>query len=130
MIVLDASVLIGHLEGTDAHHDQADRLLARAIRANEALTASPLTLAEVLVGPTRSGRLGRAEVVLGRLGLTRTTMPDEAPARLARLRVETGLKLPDCCVLLAAEQIAGKVATFDVHLARAATQRGMLVTPL
>lgn len=76
---------------TDAHHDQADRLLAAAIRANQALTASPLTLAEVLVGPTRSGRLAQAEVVLARLGLSPTAMPDDAPARLARLGGRRGI---------------------------------------
>jgi predicted nucleic acid-binding protein len=47
------------------------------------------------------------------------------PVRLALLRAETGLKLPDCCVLLAAEQSGAAVATFDDRLAGAVTRRGL-----
>lgn len=50
-----------------------------------------------------------------------------APARLAVLRAGTRLKLPDCCVLLAAEQSHGAVATFDDRLANAAGDRGCIV---
>lgn len=40
---------------------------------------------------------------------------------------EGGLKLPDCCVLFAAEQVAGSVATFEDRLAGAARARGLEV---
>jgi predicted nucleic acid-binding protein len=44
------------------------------------------------------------------------------------LRAETRLKLPDCCVLLAAEQVSdAHVATFDDRLDVAARQRGFVV---
>jgi predicted DNA-binding protein (UPF0278 family) len=42
------------------------------------------------------------------------------PSRLAQLRADTGCKLPDCCVLLAAEECDGTVASFDVGLTSAA----------
>ena len=43
------------------------------------------------------------------------------------LRASTSLKLPDCCVLLATEQVHGGVAAFDDRLAATASERGFLV---
>lgn len=100
MIVGDASVLIAHLDGRDARHARAvDRLLAAA---EHPLGCSPITLAEVLVGAARHGQLQTASAALEQLGIEEVALGEHAPARLARLRAETGLKLPDCCVLLAA----------------------------
>lgn len=123
MIVLDANVLIAHLDGADVHHERAEDLLTRA--AEEAFAASALTLAEVLVGPTRAGRYDQAVVVLGQLQLDIVQLPLDAPRQLALLRAGTALKMPDCCVVLAADQIRGAVATFDQRLAMVARQRGL-----
>lgn len=123
MIVLDASVLIAHLDAGDAHHERASALLADV--AAESLCASSLTVAEVLVGPARAGHLDRATTVLGQLGVANQHLPEDASVRLAMLRAETNLKLPDCCVLLAAEQTHATVMTFDRRLAAAAGERGM-----
>ena len=121
MIVLDASVLIGHLDRHDAHHQAAtERLLAVADRP---FGASSITLAEVLVAPTRAGRLDDARAALRTLDVAELPMPSDAAARLAALRVETALKLPDCCVLLAAETTGGAVLSFDERLAREAARR-------
>ncbi len=125
MIVLDASVLIAHLDAADAHHERAGALLLDI--ADEPLGASPLSLAEVLVGPARAGQLDRATAVLRQLHVTGVRLGEDAPTRLAVLRVGTGLRLPDCCVLLAAEQTHGAVATFDARLAAAARERGFVV---
>ena len=62
MIVVDASVLIAHFEATDAHHTRATTLLLDA--TSDELVASPLSLAEVLVGPARAGRLDEAVAAL------------------------------------------------------------------
>lgn len=125
MIVLDASVLIAHLESTDVHHERATELLLAA--AGEVLGASPLTLAEVLVGPARVGRLSSAQDVMSELDIITVPLADDAPGRLAALRVSTRLRLPDCCVLLAAESAAAEVATFDDRLAAAAAGLGLTV---
>jgi predicted nucleic acid-binding protein len=123
LIVLDASVLVGHLSLSDVHHRRATTLLIEA--AEEPFGASPITLAEVLVGPARSGSLDRANAVLVELGIQNLGLSDGAPSRLAALRAATGLKLPDCCVLLAAEQEGSELATFDDQLASAARARGI-----
>lgn len=125
VIVLDASVLIAHLDSTDVHHENALQLLLDV--ADAPLGASPLTLAEVMVGPARAGQLDRGSALLNELGVASVRLEDDAATRLAILRAGTGLKMPDCCVLLAAEQTHGTVATFDDRLARAATARGVVV---
>lgn len=125
MIVLDASVLIAHLDGADAHHDEATDLLVSA--AEDDLVASPITLAEVLVGPAWSGELHRATAALDLLGVGVVALDADAPTKLALLRAGTGLKLPDCCVILAAETAGAALATFDRGLADAAGKHGISV---
>lgn len=126
MIVLDACVLIAHFDETDAFHQDAGTLL-RSV-ADQPLGASTLTLAEVLVGPARVGRLDQATAALAQLAVSTIGLGEDAPVRLASLRAGTSLKLPDCCVLLAAEQPGGAaVATFDDRLGVAARKLGFRV---
>jgi predicted nucleic acid-binding protein len=126
VIVVDASALIAHLDQSDALHDRAVEALLAA--ADQPLACSPITLAEVLVGPARAGRLHDARTAVADLDVVEITLGDDAAARLATLRAETALKMPDCCVLLAAEDAqAQAVMTFDDRLARAAERRGLAV---
>lgn len=121
MIVLDASVLIGFIFDQDPHHAAAVALLREA--AGGSFGVSPVTLAEALVAPTRLGRVKAAERMLLEIGVTEIPLPPDAAVQLAELRVESGVKMPDCCVLLAAITSHGAVATFDSRLANAATAR-------
>jgi len=123
VIVLDASVLIAHLDGSDRHHAKARNLLEA--NSGEPLGASPITLAETLVAPARAGRLGDAEAALQRLGVQELPLGQGAPGQLAELRTEVGLKMPDCCVLLAARGHEGIVASFDADLLSAAQKLGL-----
>jgi len=124
VIVLDASVLIAHLDAGDAHHERAVTLLLAA--ADEPLGASPITVAEVLVGPARSGRIQAARGALADLGLVEIELGSDAAGRLASLRAETDLRLPDCCVLYSAELApATAIATFDARLAARARAAGI-----
>lgn len=123
MIVLDASVLIAHLDGTDRHHTEATALLEA--HDTEPLGASTITLAETLVSPARAGRLADAEAALRRLGVDELAFREDAPARLAQLRADVGLKMPDCCVLLAAQEHSASVASFDSDLLTATRKLGL-----
>jgi predicted nucleic acid-binding protein len=123
VIVLDASLLIAHLDQRDAHHKRAKLLLAST--GAEPLGASTITLAETLVAPARADRLADASAALERLAVAELQLGDEAPLRLAQLRADTGCKLPDCCVLLAAEAYGGVVASFDSALIGAAHSLGL-----
>ncbi len=125
MIVVDASVLIAHLDADDAHHARAELLLETALGVP--LSASRLTLAEVLVGPARAGKLELAIAAIAQLGIVGIGLDTDAPARLAGLRASTPLGMPDCCVLLAAEQVNGQLATFDVAMGDAGRELGLSV---
>ena len=127
MIVLDASVLISFLDAEDNHHGPAEQLLTRAV--DDDLAVNSLTLAEVLVAPIRDGRLGTVMTALHALEVHELPFPDDTAVRLAQLRVATGLKMPDCCVILAAEDAGAAVATFDERLARSAVMRDLPVVP-
>ena len=122
MIVLDASVVIAHLSARDRHHDEAVRFFRTHL--DDDFLMHPLTLTEVLVGPTRAGIAALAEHHVAELGIVEWAPPPGA-ARLARLRVESRLKLPDCCVLDAAMSNNASLATFDEQLMRAASAFGV-----
>jgi predicted nucleic acid-binding protein len=124
VIVVDASVLIAHLDERDALHAEAVTLLLDA--AEQPLAASPLTIAEVLVGPARKDRLDAAVDALELLELQEIPFAADAAVRLAVLRATTNLKLPDCCVLLAAQDgRAEAIVTFDDRLDREAERLGL-----
>jgi predicted nucleic acid-binding protein len=125
VIVLDASVLIAHLDGRDPHHEPAVELL-RA-HAMELLGASQISLAETLVAPARAGRLEDAQEALEKLSVRELAFGYDASPRLASLRAETGLKLPDCCVLLTAKDHHGGIASFDRDMCQRARGLGIPV---
>jgi predicted nucleic acid-binding protein len=123
VIVLDASVLIAHLDERDALHARAEEALERA--AGEPLGCSSITLAEVLVGPARHGRLSAVQVAVAELEVAEIAVGADAAVRLATMRAAVGLKLPGCCVLLAAQDAGARaILTFDDALARTAERSG------
>lgn len=122
LTVVDASVLLAHFDDADPHSEAAAAILADA----DALAASTLTLAEVLVGAARAGRLEQQLAAIAQLQITELPLEQGAAAALARLRAETGLRMPDCCVLHAAlTSRAQALATRDIRLARAASAHGL-----
>jgi predicted nucleic acid-binding protein len=124
VIILDASILIAHLETGDSQHARATGLLLD--HCEEDFAASAVTLAEILVGAIRAGRGDHARDALAELQVQAIGLDAGAGWDLAQLRVRTGLKLPDCCVLYVARIHApAKVATFDTRLAAGAATLGM-----
>jgi predicted nucleic acid-binding protein len=123
IVILDASVLIGHLDNNDPHHARAVSLLEATV--GQRLGASAITLAGILVAPARANRLADAHAALSRLGIQELALGDDAASRLARLRADLGVKLPGCCVLLAAQEHAGAVASFDTGVIKAARKLGL-----
>jgi predicted nucleic acid-binding protein len=122
LIVLDASILVAHLDDTDPHSEAAKTILA----GGDAFAASTITLAEVLVGAARAGRLDEQLAALSQLEISEVPIERGAAAQLACLRAETGLRMPDCCVVHAASVTAADaLATRDDRLARVAVARGL-----
>ncbi|MEU6135973.1 PIN domain-containing protein [Nocardioides sp. NPDC047086] len=125
MIVLDASVLIAYLDKTDIHHVQALNVLS----TTERYRIHTLTLAEVLVRPTRDGRAGEVIEKVEAVGIRELDRVQDEARRVADLCVATPLKMPDCCVLMAADAHAASLASFDVRLRDVARSRGLHVIP-
>ena len=125
MIVLDASVLIAHFETADVHHARAGALLLE--HAEHEFWANTVTLAEFLVGPTRQGTVAAARQGIADLEITAHGVGEDDWITLADLRVNTGCKMPDCCVLYTAERHHAAIATFDDTLVKRAKSIGLTV---
>lgn len=126
-IILDASVLIALTQPHDEHHASA-RNIVRQGALTGSLQAHTMTIAESAVGAAGRGHLDRLRSLYEALGIRATFQDPQEPWRLAALRATTGLRLPDCCVLDAAEQIGAALATVDRRLAEVARARGVKVT--
>lgn len=125
MIVLDASVLTAHFEPVDEHHEKATALLYA--HRSGGFAASVITLAEMFVGAARAGLIERAQMLVDRLDVQGVGLPADAGRRLGEIRASSRLRMPDCCVRYAAEQLMAAVATFDVKLADQAELFGLSV---
>lgn len=127
MITLDASLVIAHLHSNDPNHLAATAFLLE--HPDEPLLIHSLNLAEVLVGGVRAGRGQELLDDLHAIGLRVSEQRAGESLRLAALRVETGLKLPDCCALDTASTTGSALATFDGRLAAVARTRHLEVLP-
>jgi len=122
-VILDACVVIAALDAGDPHHTAAAALLAEpgALRIHE------VNLGEALVAAANAGLLDQVRRDLADAGIEEVHGPGHS---LARIRAETRLRMPDCCVLLAAESTGDDtIATFDHRLASVALRRGLRVLP-
>jgi predicted nucleic acid-binding protein len=125
VVVLDASALIALHDSEDRHHTWARGMFLDTIDAT--LAMSVLTHAEVLVHPTRAGKVAEFERNIAGLGIEIVTVAaDDGPA-LAHLRASTSLKMPDVIVLHLAVGLGASLATTDRELAGEAALRGVSV---
>ena len=117
LTVLDAGVLIGFLDGKDAHHAAAHRVLEASIAANDTLALPASALAEVLVGPSRRGPEQVAVVhrLVEQLPVTVVPLDAEAATVAAGLRAaHRSLRLPDALVIATAVVVdADQLVTTD-----------------
>ena len=72
-----------------------------------------------------AGRIDRVVPTWSSAGLEQLAAIEDESLKLANMRVRTGLRMPDCCALLAAVEGADGIATFDLALANAG--RGLSV---
>ena len=123
MIVLDANVLIGFLDGTDPHHDASLDLLERHFV--DGFGSNVLTVAEALVHPTRVNLQDAAMASLVRVGVQTIGLDGSEAALLAGVRNAYRLRMPDAVALHTAIQMGSELATFDAGLASAANRAGV-----
>jgi predicted nucleic acid-binding protein len=119
--LLDADVLIGALDGSDAHHARARELLTRWRRQQDTCAVSLVNLTEVLVAPSVDvGRLAAAREAIAALGVT-VHQPNEAIAvEAARLRQRHPISLPDAYCLATAKHTGSAIASFDERILKLA----------
>jgi predicted nucleic acid-binding protein len=115
VVVLDASALIALHDSHDRHHTWARGMFLDTIDAT--LAMSVLTYAEVLVHPTRAGKVAEFEQNIAGLGIEIVTVRAEDAPALAHLRASTSLKMPDVIVLHLATRLGASLATTDRELA-------------
>lgn len=123
VVVFDADVLIGFLNGNDAHHAPAIERIQQALARGERRVMSAVNYAEVIVGPSKGGisLVQRVDVMLRRFGIE-VVAADQAMARAAaNVRARTRLGLPDAFVLAVAsrERVDGievRIESFDERL--------------
>ena len=124
--VLDADVLIGALDSSDAHHKQSRRLFVVWREQGDALLVSVVNLSEVLVAPAASQqRLRAAREAIAALGVT-VHLPTEAiGVDASRYRSRHPISLPDSYLLATAKHTGATTVSFDGKVVRAATAEGI-----
>lgn len=118
LTVLDAGVIIGVLDGSDARHAAARAALTAALERGDPLAVPASAYAEAQVGPARAGRqaMRRLDEFLADLAIEVEPITRQVAARAAQLRARHGsrLRLPDALVLATAVHLkADRVLTTD-----------------
>jgi predicted nucleic acid-binding protein len=108
LIVLDASVVIAHLDRDDAFHEHATKALLAYAGDDLRLPAS--AYAESLVDPARKGRLDEARSALSALRFEIVPIDGVVAEHASSLRArERRLRLPDALVLACGELLGADV---------------------
>jgi predicted nucleic acid-binding protein len=125
-VVLDADVMIGALDSSDAHHAHARRVFVGWQRQEASRLISVVNLTEVLVAPAADRRrLSAAREAIAALGV-QVHQPTEAIAvEAARLRGAHPISLRDAYCLATARYADARVASFDEKVLRAAEREGL-----
>jgi predicted nucleic acid-binding protein len=123
IVVLDASALIALFSDTDPHHEWALRMFVDTIGWDLQMTA--LNLAEAMVHPARSERLDQFNDAIRGLGIEVTSVDSFDAPRLAQIRADTNLRMPDALVLNQAKKVGGAIAATDNELARVAASQSV-----
>ncbi len=124
-LALDADVLIGFLDSSDAHHDRAVSELRPRIAAGDRILISASVYAEVLVRPLRAGTDATVDDFLDAVRAEVVPVDRSIARRAAQLRAShNNLRLPDAFSLATALIFAVELLTLDEALRRVAEREG------
>jgi len=102
---LDAGVIIGFLDGHDAHHETSRAALSTALKHGDQLFIAASALAECLVGPARRSAkaVELVRTAIHRLPVAVVDLNEEIATQAAILRARhPTLKLPGALVIASA----------------------------
>jgi len=123
--VLDADILIGALDSSDAHHRQARRLFVAWREQDDAVLVSVVNLSEVLVAPAADQqRLRAARDAVAALGVTVHRPTEALGVDASRLRSRHPISLPDGYLLATAKHTGATAVSFDRKVVRVAKAEG------
>jgi predicted nucleic acid-binding protein len=124
--LVDADVLIGALDASDAHHAQARRLLTGWRERQDNVAVSVINLSEVLIAPAaHAARLAATREAVAALGVNVHSPNEAIGVEAARLRQRHPISLPDAYCLATAKHTRSSLATFDRTLLHAARHEGV-----
>ena len=122
-LLLDADILIGALDSSDAHHDRARELFVLARERQDPLSISVVNLTEVLIA-IRGGRHQTG----GTRNATATAGVDPSRIRVAgaikQAASSTGTSFE--YLLATAKQTGSTIASFDRKVRDAAEREGLI----
>lgn len=120
-LILDASVLIGLLDTADPHHDRAIDEVEAADREGQQLLLPASAYSETLVAFARALRLDEARQAIAAMGVTVVALTDTIAERAAELRARHNrLRLPDAIVFATAQELGGRLLSYDRRLSQLA----------
>jgi len=122
-LILDASVLIGLLDASDAHHLTAVDDVDAADQAQRMLWTPASAYSEALVAFARADRVSDARESIAGMGITIAPLTAQIAERAAGLRAEhERLRLPDALVLATARELGAGLLTYDDRLSQVANR--------
>jgi len=120
-LILDASVVIGLLDTADPHHGRAVDDVEAADLEGQQLVLPASAYSETLVAFARVRRLDEARRAIIAMGITVVPLTDTIAERAAQLRARHArLRLPDAIVLATAQELDGRLLSYDRRLSRLA----------
>jgi predicted nucleic acid-binding protein len=126
-LLLDADILIGALDSSDAHHDRARELFVLARERQDPLSISVVNLTEVLIAPAAdASKLAAAREAIAALGIAMHQPSETIAVDAARLRGRHPISLPDAYLLATAKHTGSTIASFDRKVRDAAEREGLI----
>ena len=132
LIHLDAGVLLGFLDASDAHHQTSRAALTDALRHGDHLALAASALAESLVGPARRGdsAVDAVRTLVDRIPIEIIPLDVEIATTAAKIRAaHRALRLANALIIATAiEQAADHLITTDRKwpTAKALTYKGTI----
>jgi predicted nucleic acid-binding protein len=126
--LVDADVLIGALDSSDAQHSRARHLLTEWRQRQDAVAISAVNLTEVLVAPAADpSTLAKAREAITALGLEIHLPNDAIAVEAAKFRQRYPVSLPDAYCLATAKHTKACLASFDQKVLKAARSEGLAI---
>ncbi|HET7388384.1 MAG TPA: PIN domain-containing protein [Nocardioidaceae bacterium] len=123
-LILDASVLIALLDRADPHYARAVEEVEAADQDGDDLVAPASAYSEALVAFAREARVDDAREAIVAMGIEVAPLDAGTAEKAAALRARHDrLRLPDAMVLATAQQLGGRMLSYDQRLQRSAVDQ-------